>query len=180
MWYRTSGALTPILVGAAPALAAFPAWSAGNDDALKGEPGNLFVYAVIIVIFIGALIAIALVRAAVAQSSWSLADALSEEAEVTAMDKETGQPLRDKADKVVMVTELCASSSRLIAFMGMLVILLMFLGFGTFALYWFAKTGKMPSGMDDVINFLVAGLTLFAPYVVNKFSSLFESLAPKK
>lgn len=179
MWNRMFGALAPVLFGAAIVLAAVPAWSAGNDDAVKAEPGDLFVFAVIIVVFIGALLAIAFVRAAVAQTNWSLADALSEEAEVTAIDKATGQPIRE-GDKEVMVTDLRASSSRLIAFMGMLVILLMFLGFGTFAMYWFAKTGKMPEGMNDVINFLVAGLTLFAPYVVNKFSSLFESLAPKR
>jgi hypothetical protein len=64
--------------------------------------------------------------------------------------------------------------------MGMLVILLMFLGFGSFALFHFAMTGKMPGDIDQIVNFLVAGMTLFAPYVVNKFSSLFESLAPKR
>lgn len=64
--------------------------------------------------------------------------------------------------------------------MGMIVILLMFLGFGAFALYSFAKTGNMPDSIDKVVNFLVAGLTLFAPYVVNKFSKVFESLSPKK
>ena len=47
-------------------------------------------------------------------------------------------------------------------------------------MYRFAITGEMPRGIDDVIDFLLAGLALFAPYVANKFSSLFESLAPKR
>ena len=33
--------------------------------------------------------------------------------------------------------------------------------------------------LDKVQGFLVSGLTLFAPYLVNKFASVFESLAPK-
>ncbi len=78
-----------------------------------------------------------------------------------------------------MKTEMRASVSRLVALMGMMVILLMFLGFGSFALYEFAVTGSVPDSIDKAIKFLVAGLTLFAPYVVNKFSNLFESLAPK-
>ena len=59
------------------------------------------------------------------------------------------------------------------------VILLMFLGFGIFSIYSFAKTGVMPN-TENIVNFLVAGLTLFAPYLVNQFASLFEKLAPKK
>lgn len=38
----------------------------------------------------------------------------------------------------------------------------------------------MPDDIDRIVDFLVAGMTLFAPYVVNKFSSLFEGLAPKR
>ena len=63
---------------------------------------------------------------------------------------------------------------------GMIVILLLFIGFGVFALFSFAKTGNMPESMDNVVDFLLAGLTLFAPYVVNRFSNLFESLSPKR
>ncbi len=85
----------------------------------------------------------------------------------------------DKSDKPVKITELQPSSSRMVALMGMIVILLMFLAFGSFSLFIFAKTGEMPTSINDVVKFLVAGLTLFAPYAVNKFSKLFEGLAPK-
>jgi hypothetical protein len=80
----------------------------------------------------------------------------------------------------VPVTILVASTSRFIAFVGMIFILMMFLAFGTFALYGVAKTGKMPDSTDTIVKFLVAGMTLFAPYVVNKFSAMFQSLAGGK
>jgi hypothetical protein len=90
------------------------------------------------------------------------------------------KPRLDTSGKPLMITELRASVSRVVALMGMITILLMFLGFGTFALLSFANTGNMPNSIDKVVSFLVAGLTLFAPYVVNKFSAIFESLSPKK
>jgi hypothetical protein len=141
------------------------------------------VYVVIAIVLVGALLALAFIRAALSLSTWSLADALSEETEVTAMiTNAAGQPepKLDAAGKPLMITEMRASASRLIALMGMMVILLMFLGFGAFALYSFANMGSMPADINKVISFLVAGLTLFAPYVVNKFSAMFESLAPRR
>ena len=61
----------------------------------------------------------------------------------------------------------------------MVVILLLFLGFVSVFMYRFAETGEAPAGTADAVKFLVAGLTLFAPYLVNKFASVFESLSPK-
>ena len=98
--------------------------------------------------------------------------------ELTEKD-ENGKPIMDASDKPLMVTKLYASSSRLMALMGTIVILLMFLAFGSFSLFAFAKTGEMPKSINEVVKFLVAGLTLFAPYAVNKFSKLFEGLSPK-
>ncbi len=88
--------------------------------------------------------------------------------------------MMDGSQNPVVIKEMRASMSRVVAMMGMLVIMLMFLGFGTFALYVFAKTGSLPESIDQVVNFLIAGLTLFAPYVVNKFSAVFEGLSPKR
>lgn len=59
--------------------------------------------------------------------------------------------------------------------MGTVAILLLFLGFGGFMLWDFGETGAVRS-TAEICNYLLAGLTLFAPYVVNKFSSVF---APK-
>lgn len=109
-------------------------------------------------------------------------DALSEETEVTAWDVQNGikKPMLDSNGKPLFVVEMRASTSRVIALMGMIVILLMYLGFGTFALFSFGKTGVMPKSVDQIVTYLLSGLTLFAPYLVNKFSKLFEGLSPKK
>lgn len=140
------------------------------------------IYAVISVIFLGSLISVALIRSALSDSKWSLADALSEEAKVSSLEADGNggfKPRLDAAGNPVMITELRASSSRMIALVGMMVILLMFLGFGIFAVYSFSKTGVMPD-TENITNFLIAGLTLFAPYLVNQFAAIFEKLAPKK
>ena len=97
-----------------------------------------------------------------------------------ATDVVTKEPVYDKEGKPVLAPVLKASSSRVIALMGMLAILFMFIGFGTFALYGFGKVGARPESIDKVVNFLVAGMTLFAPYVVNKFASLFQGLTGGK
>lgn len=170
--------LTGTILGAAA-----PAWSqTATLAADPGMPAPWFVYGVIILILAAALIALLMVRAVVIRSSWSLADALAEETEVTAKIKVDGewQDRLDDQGKPITVVEMRASISRLIALMGTIAILIMFLGFGAFALFRFAMTGEMPKGTDDVVSFLLAGLTLFAPYLVNKFSNLFDGLAAKK
>jgi hypothetical protein len=158
-----------------------PAWAQAPAAPAWASPRPWFVYLVILVVLFGTLVSLILIRSALHRSEWSLADALSEETEVTAtVVSAAGQkkPLLD-GDKPVTITEMRASTSRLIALMGMMAILLMFLGFGSFSLYSFALTGTMPAQIDKVIYFLMSGMTLFAPYVVNKFASMFESLTPK-
>lgn len=144
-------------------------------------PEPWFINIVSFTVLFGSLIAMLFIRKAVSTSKWSLSDALSEETQVTAQEEKDGvkKPTLDTSGRPIMITEMRASASRVIALMGMVVILMMFLGFGTFALYGFAKTGSVPASIDNVVSFLLAGLTLFAPYAVNKFSSLFASLSPK-
>jgi hypothetical protein len=162
-----------------------PVWAqqAGQPAPWPGAAHPWFIYAVVVVVLGASLLALVLIRAALSASKWSLADALSEEVEVTATQEESGvvklEP--DEDGKPVMIKKMGASTSRLIALMGMVVILLMFLGFGAFVLYAFGKTGELPNSMAEVVKFLVAGLVLFAPYVANKFATMFESLStPKK
>ena len=166
--------------GLALLLVAGPAWAQPAASAWAA-PQGWFVYLVILIVLVGTLVALLLIRSALYRSEWSLADALSEDTDVTATTVNAAgqkEPLfRD--DKPVTVTEMRASASRLIALMGMMAILLMFMGFGSFSLYSFAMTGTMSAQVDKVIYFLSSGMTLFAPYVVNKFASIFESLAPK-
>jgi hypothetical protein len=139
------------------------------------------VYVVIGIVLAGILVGVAAVRAALSGTTWSLSDALSEEVEVTFEQDENGveTPKFDDNLKPVMVTELRASSSRLIALMGLIVIMTMFIGFGVLILYSFGSGYGVPDGLDDVRNFLLAGMTMFAPYVVNKFASIFDWMTPK-
>lgn len=139
-------------------------------------PENWFIYLVIIAVFLGLAIALGAVgrRLGDPATRWSLADALSEEADLTVPDA-AGLPYTVNG-VVAKKTELVASSSRLIAFMGLLAIMFLYLGFGAFILWGFAKTGTIPAAASGVTNYLLGGMTLFAPYVVNKFASVF---APK-
>ncbi len=86
----------------------------------------------------------------------------------------------DKEDKAVLIPEMRASASRVIAMMGMIALLFLFIGFGTFALFSFGSNGSLPAGIDGVVSFLLAGMTLFAPYAVNKFATVFQGLTGSK
>jgi len=180
--------------GAAPATqpAAAPAPATSTAPAVKpivvattgcpdhcAPPPSWFVYAVIGLIVLAALVAMLIVRASISSSNFSLGEALSEEAELTATDKD-GQPIADASGKPVAITRLVGSTSRVIALMGSIVLMVLFIGFGSFVLYYFGTGQGAPKDTEEVIRFLVAGLTLFAPYAVNKFASLFEGLAPKR
>ena len=144
-------------------------------------PSQWFVYTIIGVVLFGSFLAILFIRAALSNTNWNLGDALSEEVEISLTTNADGKKevRLDASGKPTMVTEMSASVSRLIAMMGMMVILFMFIGFGTFTLYSYSMTGEMPLSTDMVIKFLAGGLTLFAPYLVNKFASIFETLSPK-
>jgi len=152
-----------------------------HSDKWKAPP-PLAVYIIIGFVLFGSFFAMMLIRSALIDSNWQIGDALSEEVEINLefRDKDGNADIKvDKSDKPLTAKVLRASVSRLIALMGMMVILLVFLGFGIFALYSFANTGMMPESTDKVIKFLAGGLTLFAPYVANKFSGIFDSFAPK-
>lgn len=161
--------LLPGLAKAADAAA--PAWRA---------PPCWFTLGVIAIVLLGALAALARTPYWLKDSTWSLATALSEEVEITLVNP-AGMPIRADDSLLaanetpVKVTVMRASSSRLIAFVGMIAILLMFLGFGAFALYAFAETGALPESLVEAGKFLTVGMTLFAPYVVNKFAGMFDT-----
>jgi hypothetical protein len=156
---------------------------AASDGApTVSPPSEALVYAVIGIMLAGTLIAFAATKAALAKSNWSLADALSEEADIAFSQKLDGISTArfDDNMKPIMITELCASSSRLIAFAGLIALLMMFMGFGVFVLYFFAMGGGVPPGLDQGYKFLLAGMTIFAPYIVNKFASVFDWIVPNK
>ena len=104
---------------------------------------------------------VAVARALRRAPSWSLADALSEEA--------------DTSDASGGKTVMAASTSRLIAFLGMIGILALFLGFGAFVLWGVAETGRVPSQSAEFSQYLLGGVTLFAPYVGTSSPPRFRS-----
>lgn len=133
-------------------------------------PADWFIYTVIFVVLIGLLFTLISLAQRLASAKWSLGDALSEEADLTATD--------DKGALVYVnnvpfkKTQLVASSSRLMAFIGTLAVFFLFIGFGAFVLWDFAKSGAVPSSTAEITKYLAGGLTLFAPYAVNKLSSI--------
>ena len=134
---------------------------------------DALVYILILIVLSGLCLALASVRRALGRSDskWSLANALSEEAGLSV--DQNGVPYNVNGN-VVKQTILVASTSRLIALVGMLIIAALFIGFGTVELWAFAKTGTL-FATSDILKFLVGGMTLFAPYAVNKFASTFAS-----
>lgn len=157
--------------------------SAGGASAQEKQlipPGNMFIYIVIGGIFLTILMAIHWIRKAVSNSAFSLAEALSEESQVPLFtDGQTKTLVKDDKGNPIFVPKLVSSSSRVIALTGCIVLVLLFVGFGVFVMYYFAMGKGLPDDIDKVTNFLYAGLTLFAPYLVNKFSGLFDA-TPKK
>ncbi|MCI5208239.1 MAG: hypothetical protein D3910_05480 [Candidatus Electrothrix sp. ATG2] len=150
----------------------------GETAAHPASPADWFIYTVIMLALLGSLVSILLIRSTLANAQWSLAIALSEGVELTERG-EDGKPIFNDNNQPILVTTMQPSTSRMVALMGTMAILLMFLSFGSFALFYFAKTGRMPEGIDKAVKFLTAGLTLFAPYLVNKFSKSFELLSPR-
>lgn len=113
-----------------------------------------------IVAFAMLFVALGLLRS----RDWFLGDAVSEEAGNQPDPLPAGQ-------KPLMV----ASSSRLIALLGLLNILGVFLGFGYYFLYAaFAGTVNL-SDMKSVIYYLFSGSVMFAPYLANQLSAAFSS-----
>ena len=60
-----------------------------------------------------------------------------------------------------------ASSSRLIAFLGFIVMITVILGIGYSSLWIFLQTGQLPS-LTGATTFLAACAALFAPYMANQ------------
>ena len=159
---------------------------AAEDKDCKGcweSPDNWFIYTIVFVLIIGSVLVIISVKNSLVGTSWSISDALSEEVTITLKKKDVEGNMTEAIDpsgKPINVTELRASSSRMIALMGMVSILIMFISFGAIILFSFAKTGKVPDSTENVINYMIAGLTLFAPYLVNKFAGVFNMSSQRK
>jgi len=91
-------------------------------------------------------------------NAWSMGKALSENTIVEQTDLQN-------SGKTVMAP--MPSSSRLIAFLGMIVLLATFLAFGTSMIWGLGMTGKVPD-MESAKGFLLTGLSMFAPYLISQ------------
>jgi hypothetical protein len=129
-------------------------------------PSPVFWFAVsvmtVLLLFLFMIIAIGLKRSA----EWHLGDAASEEA--------GNQPdVLPVGTKPIMV----ASASRLIALLGLLAIMVIFLGFGYYLLYAAFTAQLNTVNVKPIVYFLFSGATMFAPYLANQLQSAFSSFA---
>lgn len=149
------------------------------------------VYAITLLVALGTFLGLYLVKRRLTKEGWSLANALSEPTRLiipaelrwtdsggddSAMASQTSarKVIRRADGTPVALTLLEASSSRMIATLGGLAILMLYMGFGTFALYSFGLTCQLPASMPAVTTFLLSGLSLFAPYAANKISTAIQ------
>jgi hypothetical protein len=115
------------------------------------------------------------VRLKAAGSAWSIADALSEDVEIATNEKDgSGLPLKNNEGNIAKATVMKASSSRLIALLGLVSIMMLYIGVGLTLLYGFALNNTIPANIGQITNFFLYGMVMFAPYLVNKFASIFE------
>jgi len=138
----------------------------GSSSPEKPLPSVFWFTVVVVTVFLIVLL-LSIIRGLVNSKEWSLADALSEEADP--------QPMPAPGQKPVMV----ASASRLIALLGLFVILALFLGVGYYII-WCLFTNSQLTVLKDVTSYFYAGIVLFAPYIVNKFSDVFSVFKPPK
>lgn len=93
---------------------------------------------------------------------WSLADALSEDVTFVAADGSK-------------TTLLVASSSRLIAMVGFVVLVCLFASLGVMLVFSFGATGRVPDDAEKLLKFLAGGAALFVPYLANQLRGAIES-----
>jgi len=142
---------------------------------------DIFAYALVIAVALVIIVTLAATRRDLIASPWSLSDALSEEATTNLLDKD-GKPIVDANQQPMSVTLMRASASRLIALMGLIGIFSLFIGFGLVMLKDFACTGTLPDDgtLTKLQNYFYSGLVMFAPYLINKASGVFDFLSPQQ
>lgn len=163
---RTCGVfltLGTLFITAADAHADQPA---GGGAAFSVAPASVFWAAFVIMTILLLLLFLIVALGLLRSKDWHLGDAVSEEAGNQPSPLPVGT-------KPVMV----ASSSRLIALLGLLVILMMFLGFGYYFLYAAFACNLGTGNVKQVVIFLFSGATMFAPYLANQLQSAFSAFA---
>jgi GH24 family phage-related lysozyme (muramidase) len=163
----------------AQTLSAIGVNSPGVNDSSCRTMGPPVVYAITMIVGLGTFIGLFLVKRSLTKEGWSLANALSEPTRLTIpvdgrSSESAGMTIRSGDGTPIAMTLLEASSSRMIATLGGLAILMLYMGFGIFALYSFGLTCQLPPSISAVSTFLLSGLSLFAPYAANKISTAIQ------
>lgn len=114
----------------------------------------------IVLVLLFLFVAMGLLRS----TSWNLGDAISEEA------GNQPDPLPAGVRPILV-----PSSSRLIALLGLLTILAVFLGFGYYFLYSAFNGTLEQNDMRAVIYYLFSGAVVFAPYLANQLREAFTA-----
>jgi hypothetical protein len=129
-------------------------------------PGSVFWAAFVIMTFLLLMLFLIVAMGLVRSTDWHLGDAASEEAGNQPSTLPVGT-------KPLMV----ASASRLIALLGLLVIMVIFLGFGYYLLYAAFASKLETTNVKPIVYFLFSGATMFAPYLANQLQSAFSAFA---
>ena len=151
------------LGAAAAAVWSFTVAPPSSEDRTQAIAAYQNAAEVITRLLVAVLVVIALALVVATIRGWSLGDAVSEESSV--------QPtvINSKKD-VVMV----ASSSRLIALLGLLGILTIVLGVGYAVIWRLFVYGDTPD-LTEVRNYLFGSACLFAPYLANQLREIFDT-----
>ncbi len=172
----------------------------GMNDATCRTMAPGLVYVITIGIFLCIIGSIIYIKFWLESQGWSISNAISEPTHLkipmeyswllSAGDKnalklrksrqKNLQKTKDHEQRdIVSLTCLEASSSKAIALIGTVCILLLFSGFGAFALFNFGLTCTLPESMPDITKFLLTGLSFFAPYTADKVSKMFNFRSQK-
>ncbi|PLR41766.1 hypothetical protein CYR55_02790 [Chimaeribacter californicus] len=123
------------------------------------------------------VVTLKIIRRSLADSNWKMSEAISEPEGSPVAPIAPGEPTGEATAvitaapvKPVMV----ASSSRLIALIGGIILAAMYLGTGYYMLFAIFYLPEEVKNIDDINQFFVMGMTLFSPYAVNKLSTMFK------
>lgn len=142
----------------------FPMQNAlAEDTAQKPLPMELTV-AILVGMTILWVLSLLIILKALRTQHWSLAAALSEEADLPA-----GTP----TPAAGQLPPTLPSSSRLIALIGTVIMGTFFIGVGYFVM-WQLCNGQSIAAASNAWTFFAAGATLFVPYGANKVTSMLK------
>ncbi|MBV8680387.1 MAG: hypothetical protein JO338_08070 [Aquitalea sp.] len=150
--------LSAVLYGLLPATALA---DASGNAALPDALTNTLLIGTTILILASLLLVVKTLK----KQGWSLAQALAEESTLP-----DGSPTPAAGD----LPPLIASSSRLIALIGTIVLGSFFVATGYFVL-WRLCHGQSIAQANDAWSFFLAGASLYLPYGANKVASIFKT-----